>query len=150
MWTHWWVIQMPQINCSAYWILWSMFLLYCEYAMFSKNCLYPLWKINLPYNTRTPLWNQDFLICHNRFFTKTFCPHFGRWYASIMTFPNQQAPKQITNLQNTLENLNDFRLGILGNKKVLEKSRNGWRQMLVPSILSRNTFLVIAVKNYTW
>ena len=45
--------------------------------------------------------------------------------------------------------LNDFRLGILGNNKVLEKSQIGWRYMLVPSLLSRNNFLVIAVKNYT-
>ena len=45
--------------------------------------------------------------------------------------------------------LNSFRLGILGNKKVLEKSQIGRRQMLVPSLLPRNNFLVIAVKNYT-
>ena len=44
--------------------------------------------------------------------------------------------------------LNDFRLGILGNKKVLEKFQIGWREMLVPSLPSRNNFLVIAVKNY--
>ena len=30
-------------------------------------------------------------------------------------------------------NLKEFRIGI---KKVLEKSRNGWRQMLVPSLCS--------------
>ena len=45
--------------------------------------------------------------------------------------------------------LSDFRLGILGNKKVLEKSQIGRRQMLVPSLPSRNNFLVLAVKNYT-
>ena len=42
--------------------------------------------------------------------------------------------------------LKDFRLGILGNKKVLEKSQIGWKQMLVPILPSRNNFLVIAVK----
>ena len=36
--------------------------------------------------------------------------------------------------------LNDFRLGILGNKKVSEKSQVGWRKMLVPSLHSRNIF----------
>ena len=45
--------------------------------------------------------------------------------------------------------LSDFRLGILGNKKVLEKSQIGREQMLVPSLPSRNNFLVLAVKNYT-
>ena len=38
---------------------------------------------------------------------------------------------------------------ILGNKKVLKKSQIGWRQMLEPSLPSRNKFFVIAVKNYT-
>ena len=45
--------------------------------------------------------------------------------------------------------LNDFRLGILGNKKELEKNEIAGRQMLVPSPPFRNNFLVIAVKNYT-
>ena len=36
--------------------------------------------------------------------------------------------------------LNDFRLEILGNKKVLEKLQIRWRQMLVPSVPSRNNF----------
>ena len=44
--------------------------------------------------------------------------------------------------------LKDLRLGILANKKVLEKSQIGWRQMLVPSLPSRNNFLLIASKNY--
>ena len=37
--------------------------------------------------------------------------------------------------------LNEFRLGILGNKKVLEKFQIGWRQMPVPSLSSRNVNL---------
>ena len=45
--------------------------------------------------------------------------------------------------------LNDYRLRILGNKKVLEKSQIEWRQMLVPSVPCRNKFLVTAVKNNT-
>ena len=44
---------------------------------------------------------------------------------------------------------NDFRLRILGNKKVFEKIQIGWRQILVASQLSKNTFLVIVVKIYT-
>ena len=37
---------------------------------------------------------------------------------------------------------NDFNLRILGNKNVFEKFKIGWRHMLVPSLLSRNKFLV--------
>ena len=44
---------------------------------------------------------------------------------------------------------NNFRLRILGNKKVLKKSQIEWRQILVPSSPSRNKVLVIADKNYT-
>ena len=44
---------------------------------------------------------------------------------------------------------NDFRLRILRNMKVFEKTKIGWRQMLVVSQLSRNKFLVIVVKIYT-
>ena len=44
---------------------------------------------------------------------------------------------------------NDFRLRILRNMKVFEKTKIGWRQMLVASQLSRNKFLVIVVKIYT-
>ena len=43
---------------------------------------------------------------------------------------------------------NDF-IKILGNKKVLEKSQIRWKWMLVPSLPSRNKFLVKAVKNFT-
>ena len=48
--------------------------------------------------------------------------------------------------QNTY--LYDSRFRILGNEKVLEKPQIGWRQMLVPSHSSENTFLVMADKNY--
>ena len=43
---------------------------------------------------------------------------------------------------------NDF-IKISGNKKVLEKSQIRWKWMLVPSLPSRNKFLVKAVKNFT-
>ena len=43
----------------------------------------------------------------------------------------------------------NFRLRILGNKKVFEKTQIEWKQMLVASQLSRNKFLVIIVKIYT-
>ena len=42
---------------------------------------------------------------------------------------------------------NDFRLGILENKKVLENSKIEWKQLLLPSLPSRINSLVIAVKN---
>ena len=48
----------------------------------------------------TPLSSQNFTTCYNRFFTKTFLPHFGRWGAHVMTLPNQLVPKQIVNLKN--------------------------------------------------
>ena len=48
---------------------------------------------------------------------------------------------------------NNFRLRIIENKKVLEKSQTGWTQTIVPSLPFRNKFLVmnkfLAVKNYT-
>ena len=145
---------MPLINLSAYWFLWSMFLVidYTANMQCSIACN-PFKKL-----TCLPLfWNQNFLTCHNRFFTKIFLPHFGRSDANVMTLPDQLAPKQKTwqhdsrILQNFYQNiyLNNVRLRILGNKKVLEKSQIGRREMLVPSLPSRNNFLVIAVKSYT-
>ena len=56
----------------------------------------------------------------------------------------QNSAKTYQNYQKAY--LKDFRLGILGNEKVLEKSQIRWRKMLVPSLPSRNNFLVIAVK----
>ena len=41
---------------------------------------------------------------------------------------------------------NNFRLRILGNKK---KFQIEWRQMVAPSLSSRNNFLSITAKNYT-
>ena len=96
--TYYWVIPMPLINLSTYWILWSMFLVidYTANMQCSIACN-PFKKL-----TCLPLfWNQNFLTCHNRFFTKIFLPLFGRWDANVMTMPNQLAPKQIANLQNT-------------------------------------------------
>ena len=96
--TYYWVVPMPLINLSTYWILWSMFLVidYTANMQCSIACN-PFKKL-----TCLPLfWNQNFLTCHNRFFTKIFLPHFGRWDANVMTMPNQLAPKQIANLQNT-------------------------------------------------
>ena len=51
-------------------------------------------------------------------------------------------------LQKFYKKTNDFRLRISGNKKVFEKTLTGGRQILVASQLSRNKFLVIAVKIY--
>ena len=71
-----------------------------------------------------------------------------------MTFPDELAPKQITNLQNTTARQQNSAKTFIkrpgeGNEKVFQKSQIGWRQMLVLSLPSRNNFLVIAVKNYT-
>ena len=52
-------------------------------------------------------------------------------------------------LHNCRSYTKSFRLRILGNKKVFEKTQTGWRQMVVSSQLSRNKFLVIVVKIYT-
>ena len=43
----------------------------------------------------------------------------------------------------------NFKLKILGNKRVLEKTQIGWGQMQVPSHSSRNKLLVIVVNIYT-
>ena len=157
---------MPLFNLSAYWILWSLYLvayytanMQCQgfIQLYSKNCLYSFPKINL----LSLLYNQNFLTCQNKFFRKSFFPILEdgmemSWYhQSAGSKSNNKSSKhdRMTaefckkNYQKTY--LSDFRLGILVNKKVLEKSRIGWRQMLVPRLPSRNNFVVIAVKNYT-
>ena len=51
-----------------------------QFPIFSENPLHPLQKINnysTPKNT-TPLQNQNFLIQHNRFFTKILHPPFWK------------------------------------------------------------------------
>ena len=60
-----------------------------QFPIFSENPLQPLQKISAPHNT-IALENQNFLIHHNRFFTKLL---------HARTLPDQLAPKQITNLQ---------------------------------------------------
>ena len=64
---------------------------------------YFLGKLSTPplKNSKELFEIKHILTCHNRFFTKIFLPHFSRWDANVMTFPDQLAPKQITNLQNT-------------------------------------------------
>ena len=79
-----WVISMPLIHLSNF--LFSRKIA-CNY--FKK-----LTDLHL-FETKT------FLTCHNRFFTKSFLPDFGRWDANVMTLPDQLAPKQIANPQNT-------------------------------------------------
>ena len=44
--------------------------------------------------------------------------------------------------------MNNFRLRILQNKKVFEKTQMGWRQILLASHPSRNKFLVRVAKIY--
>ena len=85
-------------------------------------------------------------------------PHFGRQGAchnitkSADFQTNINFSKNDCKLQKFFKNVyqtNEFRLRVLGNKIVFEKTQIGWRQMLVASQLSRNKFLVIVVKIYT-
>ena len=122
--TYYWVIPMPLINLSTYWILWSMFLVidYTANMQCSIACN-PFKKL-----TCLPLfWNQNFLTCHNRFFTKIFLPHFGRCHDNAKSAGSQTNSKSSKHDSMTPEfckniyqkiYLSDFRLGILANKKV--------------------------------
>ena len=69
-----------------------------QFPIFSENPLHPLQKINASHNTIL-LQNQNFLIHHNRFFTKNFTPPILENGVHVRTLPDQLAPKQITNLQ---------------------------------------------------
>ena len=67
-------------------------------------------------------------------------PHFGRQGAchDITKSADSQTninffSKWLYNCRNSTKKPNDFRLRILGNKKVFEKTQIGWRQMLVAS-----------------
>ena len=128
-----------------------------QFSIFSENSLYLLQKINpkilQPLSEFKVFWPTaaDFLL-------KYFFP-ICEDSVHDMTLPNQLTPKQMkvfqtmtAYLQNSTKSVyqgNGFRLRILGNKKVLKKSHIGWSQMLVPSLPSRNKFLVTVVKNYT-
>ena len=67
----------------------------------------------------------------------------------VKKFDNESMTAEFFNAYQKTYHLNNFRLRILGNKKVLQKSQIGYRQMLVPNLHSRSKFLVIAVKKYT-
>ena len=91
-------------------------------------------------------------------FEGVFSSHFGRQGAchDITKSADSQTNKKFSDndcmtakFYKNLYQRNDFRLRNLGNKKALEKTQIGWRQMLVPSHPSRNKFLVIVVKIYT-
>ena len=93
-------------------------------SVFFENSLQFLQKTNLPHNT-TPVWNQNFLTHHNRFFTKTFLPYFGRQgeFSDIAKSADFQTNKNFSdNDSMTVEfyknfyQRNDVRLRILGNK----------------------------------
>ena len=105
----------PMNHVFSYW-------LYCKYTMFYflQKLLVITLKINLP----SPLWNKNFLTCHNRFFTKILLPHFGRWDANFMTLPNQLAFKEITTLQNTTAC--DYRILIKHLSKDLSQRLKAW------------------------
>ena len=100
-----------------------------------------------------PIYEERSLAKEERVFS---LPHFGRQGAchDITKSADSQTninffSKWLYNCRNSTKKPNDFRLRILGNKKVFEKTQIGWRQILVASQLSRNKFLVIVVKIYT-
>ena len=134
----------------------------CNFLFSPKiPCIFPLPKINslliqhlFEIKIFWPI-TTDFLL-------KLFPPHFGRRGAShdiTKSAGFQTNNKSSDNDSITVEfykNVyqktylpNSFRIRILGNKKVLEKPINKWRQMLVSNFPSRNKFLLIAVENYT-
>ena len=155
--TYQWVIPVPLINLSAYWILSSMFLVIyytaiMQFSISSKNSLYPLQKVKPPHNT-TPLWNQNFQSHLSRFFTKIFVPQFWRQGAchdvtkSAGSQTNEKISENDSVIAEFYKNIyqktylpNDSRLRISVNKKVLEKSQIWLRHTLVPSLPSRNKF----------
>ena len=127
-----------------------------SFPIFSENPLHPLQKINPPHN-RTPQ-NQNFHTTTD-FLLKFFSPHFGKWSACLditKSAGSQTNKKSLDNDSMTAEIYknfyqqtylpNNFRLRILGNKKVLEKLSG---DMLVPGLPCRNKFSLIAVKKYT-
>ena len=101
---------------------------------------------------------QDFLLT---FFSDFPHSHFGRrgvCYDITKSAGSQTNKKPSDNDNITAEfykNVyqmnylqNNFRMGILRKKKVLEKHQIGLRQILVLRLPSRKKVLVIAVKNY--
>ena len=104
-----------------------------QFPIFSENSLHPVKKIDPPHNT-TPLQNQNFLIYHIRFLLKFLSLRFGKFGACqdiTKSAGSQASNKSSDNDSKTDESFkniyqqtylpNDFRLRILGNKKVLEK-----------------------------
>ena len=102
------------------------------------------------------VFNQNFLTHHNRIFTNISLPPF--WKTGCTCHEITKSAVSETNNKSSDHGgitaevynnvyqktyLNDFRLRILEDKKVLEKSQIWCRQMLVPFSL-----LVITVKNY--
>ena len=124
-------------------------LLHCNYEIFYfLNSLQPFQKYNLLHNTIL-LWNQSFLNHHNKFSAKTFLsPHFGKWVVchDITKSDGSEANNESSAKEIMTEEF---------YKKNCQKTylpnvfRFAWRQKLVPSLPSRNKYLVIAVKNYT-
>ena len=134
----------------------------CNFLFSPKiPCIYLFPKIN-PLLMQHLFETKIFWSTTTDFLLKLFSPHFGRRGACHDV--TKSAGSQTNNKSSDNDNMtvefykkvyqktylpNNFRLRILGNKKLLEKSQIGWRQILVPSIPSRNKFLLIAVKNYT-
>ena len=92
------------------------------------------------------------------FFGGCFFLHFGRQSAchDITNSADSQINKSFSGndcmtaeFYKNVYQANNFRLEILGNKRVLGKTQISWRQILVSSCPSRNTFSVIVVKIYT-
>ena len=104
-----------------------------QFPIFSENPLHPLQKIN-PHHNTISLQNQNFLIHHNRFLLKFFSPQFEKWGAcqDITESAGSQTHSKSSDTDNMTAEFYknvcqrtylpiDFRLRILGKKKVLEK-----------------------------
>ena len=83
------------------------------------------------------------------FWRQSACHDITRWAVSQTSKIFSENDCMTAEFYKNIYQANNFRLKILGNKRVLEKTQIGWRQMQVPSQPSSNKFLVIVVKIYT-
>ena len=138
-------------------------LLHCNFLFSPKNPCNPFKKLTC--SIIQPLFKIKISWPTTGFFTKLFLApsldHFGRWLTChyiTKSAVSQTNNKSSDNDSMTVEfyknvyldlSPKQFQMRILGDKKILKKPQIGWRQILVPSLLSRNKGLIIAVKNYT-
>ena len=137
-------------HLRGYWTLWSVF--YSIILQLSNFLFFPKIPCTLFKNLRRPTIQPLFEIKTFWPTTRLFTKSSSFWKTLCMPWhTNQLAPKKIKwssdddrmtaefykNVYQRTYLPNNFRLRILRNKKVLEKSHIGWRQMLVPRLFSR-------------